>query len=140
MNDASKRLPASQQARALLFAGKGTPIDPERKPSVRRSGEDHRKMATVTLVVRGRESVTRQSKRGENQVARADYKKQAALRKAIEGIEGMDSPALSSVVEILIKDYQWIIDWVFDEFDPEDIFNDSQLEMWAINNGHTKEE
>jgi hypothetical protein len=40
----------------------------------------------------------------------------------------------------LDADYTWIIEWVEDNCEPEDVFDDDKLGAWALDNGFTKEE
>lgn len=37
-------------------------------------------------------------------------------------------------------DCGWVLDWVTDNFEPEDIFDLSVLDDWALDHGYVKEE
>jgi len=48
--------------------------------------------------------------------------------------------------EVLVKeridlgDATWVIEWVYDNFQPEDIFGRDTLETWALDNGFVEGE
>lgn len=68
-----------------------------------------------------------------------DYRKKMALRDAIEALDvGLGSPLLSNVIDVLVNDAEWILEWVGGEWNPEDVFDDNRLGVWAEENGYTK--
>ena len=40
----------------------------------------------------------------------------------------------------LDQQYDWILEWIAEEFNPDDIFDNERLNEWAIENGYIKEE
>jgi len=46
---------------------------------------------------------------------------------------------LKFTVEVDTRDMHFVIEWVGDNFNPEDVFKATQLEAWAESNGYTKE-
>ena len=48
------------------------------------------------------------------------------------------SEVIDNIVDNFAGDTNWIIDWVVDNFDPEDVFSVDALEEWAKDNDWTK--
>ena len=56
-------------------------------------------------------------------------------------LEGLLSSKIADAVTDLFNgaSYDWVLDWVLSNFDPEDVFSDSILESWATRNGFERE-
>lgn len=56
---------------------------------------------------------------------------------ALEPINGWPLPVVDAVKLFLQveDDVEWVVDWVEENFDPEDVFSDERLAAWAERNG-----
>ena len=50
-----------------------------------------------------------------------------------------DRNFIEQFVREINLDTLFILDWVTDNFDPEDVFENDQLEDWALDNGFVRE-
>ena len=46
---------------------------------------------------------------------------------------------IQAVRNLLEGDMSWVLDWVRETFDPDEVFTDEELNTWAEDNGYTKE-
>lgn len=61
-----------------------------------------------------------------------------AFRSAM--MDGMEKQLCDVIAGELSSDLQWLIDWINSEFIPDQIFDHSVLEQWAVENGYVKNE
>ena len=50
-----------------------------------------------------------------------------------------DQDILSAVRDLLNVNSSWVLDWVAENFNPDDVFTDDDLERWAKEHGYTHE-